>query len=465
MQRNITKKTLAILVVLMLVFTFIVSACDETGKFVNPSMPEAGEVSGNGGLVVTYGNYLYYVNGAVADSTQTNGYTGAVKNGDIVRIKMDDFKAVLALNDDEQIASSDLAKEISAKVFETAEVVVPYFYYTANTTTKFVNGLYIFGERLYFVTPNTDLATDGAVKNYESCIYSCKLDGTDLQKLHTVANNAAVVMLTEVSSSVYATYVVSGTLYSAKLGEKEVEIASEITSEKFTSNAVFFLDKDGAICTYVAGTTESKVLVAVDEDEKMTYTINSVNGDYVYFTKSDSSNTQLYKGIYAVKQGMTEAVEILATVPKDSYLCYGEKVIIAGVIETTGNITPVELYITSGQVASKEFILDQNTNNKTISLIKVENGVLYYTRDSKTYCVDLTATTYTAVEFYTSISSSEWADVDAVEVDGTTYYFSFNTSYQIVCNEYKEVDGEKKIVTTNFTVVEPVEEEVENEDE
>ena len=96
MQRNITKKSLAILVVLMLVFTFIVSACDETGKFVNPSMPEAGEVSGNGGLVVTYGDYLYYVNGAVADATATNGYTGTVKNGDIVRIKIDDFKAVLA---------------------------------------------------------------------------------------------------------------------------------------------------------------------------------------------------------------------------------------------------------------------------------------------------------------------------------------------------------------------------------
>ena len=35
MQRNITKRSLAILVVLMLVFTFVVAACDETGKFVN----------------------------------------------------------------------------------------------------------------------------------------------------------------------------------------------------------------------------------------------------------------------------------------------------------------------------------------------------------------------------------------------------------------------------------------------
>lgn len=466
MQRNITKKTLAILVVLMLVFTFAVSACDQEGKFVNPSMPEAGQVSGNGGLVVTYGNYLYYVNGAVADSAATNGFTGTVKNGDIVRIKIDDLKAVLALNDDDQIASEDLAETISEMVFEKAEVVVPYFYYTGNTTTKGVNGLYIFNDRLHFITPNTDLATDGSVKNNELCVYSCKLDGTDLTKQLTVASTTAVVMLTEVSSSVYATYVVSGTLYSAKLGESAVEIASEITSEKFTSNAVFFLDKDGAICTYAAGAAESKVLVAKDEDEKMTYTVNSANGDYVYFTQSDSSNTQLYKGIYAIKDGMKEAKEILATVPSDTYLCYGEKVIIAGVIDATGNITPVELYMTSGTGETKDFIVAQNTNNKTISLVKIENDVLYYTRDGKTYSVDLTATSYSPVELYTTISSSDWADVDAVEVDGETYYFSFNTSSQIVCNQYKDVDGEKKLVTTDVTVVEPVEEEeTESEDE
>ena len=457
MQRNITKKSLAILVVLMLVFTFVVSACDNGGKFVNPSMPEAGTVSGNGGLVVTYGDYLYYVNGAVADSTQQNGYTGAVKNGDIVRIKTDDLKAVLALNDDEQIASSDLAKEISKKVFESAEVVVPYFYYTGNTTTKSVNGLYIFNERLYFITPNADLATDGSVKNSELCVYSSKLDGTDLTKLHTVASTTAVVMLNQVETSVYATYVLNGSLYSVKLGEKEVEIAKEITSEKYTSNAVFFLDKDGAICTYAAGAAESKVLVAKDEDKKMTYTINSANGDYVYFTQKDSSNTQLYKGIYAIKDGMTEATEILTTVPPDSYLCYGEKVIIAGVIETIGNITPIELYMTSGQVTNKEFIIDQNTNNKTISLVKLDNDVLYYTRDGKTYCVDLAQASYSPVELYTTISSGEWADVDAVDVDGETCFFSLDTSYNVVCNQYKEVDGEKKVVSTIVTVAEPVE--------
>lgn len=465
MQRNITKKTLAILVVLMLVFTFAVSACDQEGKFVNPSMPEAGQVSGNGGLVVTYGNYLYYVNGAVADSAATNGFTGTVKNGDIVRIKIDDLKAVLALNDDDQIASEDLAETISEMVFEKAEVVVPYFYYTGNTTTKGVNGLYIFNERLHFITPNTDLATDGSVKNNELCVYSCKLDGTDLTKQLTVASTTAVVMLTEVSSSVYATYVVSGTLYSAKLGESAVEIAKEITSEKFTSNAVFFLDKDGAICTYAAGAAESKVLVAKDEDKKMTYTINSANGDYVYFTQSDSSNTQLYKGIYAIKDGMKDAVEVLATVPPESYLFYGESVITVST-DSSSAVTVVNLYMTSGQATTKTFILPQNTNNKTISLVKIENDVLYYTRDGKTYSVDLTATSYSPVELYTTISSSDWADVDAVEVDGETYYFSFNTSSQIVCNQYKDVDGEKKLVTTDVTVVEPVEEEeTENEDE
>ncbi len=466
MQRNITKKSLAILVVLMLVLTFIVSACDETGKFVNPSMPEAGEVSGNGGLVVTYGDYLYYVNGTASSSTATNGYTGDVKNGDIVRIKVEDFKAVWALNDDEQIADSELADEIAEMVYEKVEVVVPYFYYTGNTTTKSVNGLYIFGEKLYFLTPNTDLATSGEVKNYELCIYSANLDGTNLTKLHTVTNNAAVVLLNEVESSVYATYVLNGTLYSVKLGESAVEIATEITAEKFTKNAVFFLDKDGSICTYVAGSEASAVLVAKDADKKLTYTINSVNGEYVYFTMSDSSNTQLYQGIYGIKLGMEKAVEVLATIPTDTFLCYGEKVIITGTVESSGNITPVELYITSGQGETKDFILAQNTNKATISLIKLEDGVLYYTRDSKTYSVDLTATTYEAVELYSTITSSDWADVDAVEIDGTTYYFSLNSSYQIVCNQYVEEDGEKKLMTASFTSVSPEagEEEVEDDE-
>ena len=466
MQRIFTKKSLAILVVLMVVFTFVVSACGTTNGFVNPAMPEAGEVAGNGGLVVTYGNYLYYVNGTAASATETNGYTGAVKNGDIVRIKIDDFKAVLALNDDEQIASSELAGEIADLVYEKAEVVVPYFYYSGNTTTKSVNGLYIFNNKLYFTTPNTELSATGDVKNNELCIYSANLDGTDCKSLHAVKSTSAVIMLTQKGNDVYATYVVSGTLYSVKLGEEAVEIATEITSEKFESNAVFFLDKDGAICTFAAGSEESQVLVAKDEDEKLTYTINSVNGEYVYFTMKDSSNTQLYKGIYAIKAGMTEAVEILTTVPTDTYLCYGEKVVIAGKIETTGAITPVELYVTSGQATTKDHIIAQNSNKNAISLVKIANGVLYYTCDGKTYSVDLTATGgYQPQELYTTITSSDWADVDAVEIDGVTYYFSLNTSYQIVCNEYKEVDGTKKVVTTSLTVEEPVEEETETEGE
>ena len=476
MQRNITKKLLAILVVLMLVFTFTVSACDEADKFVNPSMPAAGAVAGNGGPVVTYGEYLYYVNGYAASATEKNGYNAEqpVKNGDIVRIKIADFKAVLALNDDEQIASEDLASEVAKMVYAKAEVVVPYFYYSGNTTTKSVNGLYIFGERLYFTTPNTDLSTNGNIKNNELCIYSCKLDGTDMKKLHTVASTTAVIMLTQVESAVYATYVTNATLYSVKLGEKAVEIAKEITSEKFTNNAVFFLDKDGSICTYVAGTAKHEVLVATDEDKTLTYTINSVNGDYVYFTMKDSTNTQLHKGIYAVKSGMSQAKEILAYVPTDSYLCYGESVVMTSVIESS-NISVVELYITSSDIindpaieSDRLFIRPQATNDKTITLVKVVGNNLQYMIDGKTYVVDLTNIDLDAEvkEIYTSISSSDWADVDAVEIEGATYYFSFNSSNQIVCNQYKEVDDEMKLVTTNFTVVVPQEDEsVEEEQE
>ncbi|MCM1043035.1 MAG: hypothetical protein NC350_02360 [Corallococcus sp.] len=465
MQKNITKKSAVVLIAVFMLLTLAFTACTPAEGFEYPSHPGDGQVYGNGGLTVRYGEYIYYVNGNQSSATSTNGYTGEVKYGDIVRMKLADLVEVLALNDDETIKSSDLAKTVSKAVFEKAEVVVPMFFYTGYTANKALNGLYIFGGKLYFTSPNTQLATDGTPKTNELCVYRADLDGKNLQMTNVVlTSTSAPLMLCEVSDTVYATYVLDNTIYNVKVGatDEAAKIAKKTSSVTFdkNTNSAYYLDEDGSICSYTAGDTEGKVLLKNEDKDVTTYTIVSTNGGYVYFTQKDSTNTNFFFGLRAIKSGWTESKRIMNTVPSGTYMCYGEKVIIAG---STFNSTPTiyQLYLTSGNGDEKDYIIPQNTNDASITLDKLDGSTLYYSCNSKTYAVSLekgSAANYDIKELYTTISAAGWAETDSIEYNDTVYYFAFTSANNITCYEYKEKDEELKLVATSIQVTKPAEE-------
>ncbi len=465
-----TGKTLLFLLSMLLLTAFLLAACTpDNGDFKYPQAPAQGEVVSNGGIAVMYGDYIYYVNSYVSDVSSANSFNGDVKSGDIVRIKKSDLDEITAIND-EDLTSALKTERIAAAVYEKVEVVVPMFYYSGNTTDTSVTGLYIYGDKLYFTTPNTSLGTNGAALTDQLCVYRADLDGRNTARLYTFTKNSLVVSLMEKGGKVYAVYVETDTdigagLRCVDLSQADNEstlISKDVASVTFDLNTLsaYYLNADGAICSYTAGDAEEKVLLA--EEENITYTIKSTNGGYVYYTQTDSTNTALKFGVLAVKAGMTEPVQVLSseTAASGTFFGYKEGVVWTG---TTYDSTPTmyQVIITSGIAETYNYVLPKNTNNSAVTLNKIDGDTLYYTVNSILYSLDLSVVTETTTaadtvkELAYSVSSATgWGAYDILGDTGYVVSFSSNNT---VVTQYKEVKGSKTNVTTIITSVVPEE--------
>ena len=206
-------------------------------------------VSSQGGFVVQKGEYVYFINGVEAYISD-NTYGTPVK-GSLMRARMSDVKAGV----------------------NQAETVIPSLMVAADYTS----GLYIYGDRIYYATPNNTGNTAGEVDKTYLDFKSARLDGSDIQHHFRVADNATVYRFVEVDSCVYVLYEEDGSLYSYNItAKKSVQLAKGVTA----------------------------------------YVVNSedVTDPYVYYTMSvvdrqDSANSQSYEynQIYRVRADATQA--------------------------------------------------------------------------------------------------------------------------------------------------------------
>ena len=212
-----------------------------------PSASDA--VTSQGGFVVQKGDYVYFING-VETYTSDNTYGTPVK-GALMRAKMSDIKA--GINE--------------------AETVIPSLMVAADYTS----GIYIYGERIYYATPNNMGNTAGQVDNTYLDFRSTALDGSDMQFYFRIADNAALYRFVEVDDTVYVVY------------EEDDNLISYNTAA-------------GTSVTLAESTTA--------------YTVNSedVTDPYIYYTmdvtdRQDSANPQAYEynQIYRVRADATEA--------------------------------------------------------------------------------------------------------------------------------------------------------------
>lgn len=499
MRKNTKKILTIILLVLVMALSFVLVACDNL-KFEYPALPTGSGTSSNGGSSVVYGDYLYFVNGVESDNTATNKYTGEVKVGDICRIKLVDMVGLYDFKEENK-DDDDFTELMSEEVFDKAEVVVPMFYYSNNSTQTELTGLYIFGDTLYFTTPNQSLSTGGAVLNNQISIYSCKLDGKNLTKIHTLKFDSlsTAIMLVENGGYVYAMYVDEDSnlvyidLSSAK--NEAVTVRESVSSVKYqweTKTAIFiddreFLDDEEddpedenpeykSICSYtLLGEVEILHQPTEDDRENESYTITQVSlygGEvYVYFTIANSEDFSKAKtGLFMVKSG-SEAVRIaLKTSIYTSFLAYYDKLVVVGERFST-TPQPIELFVVENDMPTDEnitFILPQNTNKSSITLLNItsnDNGDnLRYVRDGKEYTFDLkklnSFTQEDIIEQRTTLSATSWAQVDEFVYDGVTYFVTLtNGGVSVSYYTYNEKEKENELVSIDMTVVQPEEEE------
>ena len=482
------KKLMIILVALLICATVVFAACTN-GDFKPVSMPKAATPDSNGGSVVQYGEWLYYVNGYASDVSADNTYSDDVKDtpriGSVVRIKLAELEKLFEISEDETITSSSARTEkIADYVRKHAETVVPKIYISNNSTSTYLTGIYIFGDRIYITTPNDQLTPGGNPRTSELNLMSFKLDGSDPKVHYTFTSNSAEIWLMEKSGKVVATYymdsqlhtldVSSGkdTLIKYKNADKypKIETINNMSSIKWdvAGESVFFINSIGQICKLAIGATEYTVVVDNDtyeidsdhihSDNATTYAIQSVNNGEVYYTK----NSKVESAIRLYWTDGSNGENIALNSNNTRAIGWKDGKVIVSYTEDSGYYGIA--LTTSADNLEKVTILEPEYNEESISIVKVEGDKLYYSADNVYYEINIQEMVdgehaeddYLGVPYAYSISSTGWAAADFVTDGDVHYVFSVsNGNISVVKFDVEtKKNSEKSVTLTLLPVVE-----------
>ena len=166
MEKCMRKKLISLIAVLALVA--ICAAClvaCNPYKFdgIGGGEPNA-TVESNGGYAVKQGKYLYYINGYEGSDADNTWGKPTLQN--IVRAE---------LNEDGTVNN------------ETTKVVVPKSIYNVSTSTGFA----IYGEWIYYATPNYDKDKYGNASTTNTDFMRTKIDGSVTQRLGVIGSRSA----------------------------------------------------------------------------------------------------------------------------------------------------------------------------------------------------------------------------------------------------------------------------------
>ena len=218
------KKLLALLITVVALLSLSLTGCSNVKPLANVD----GEVkSGNGTFIVEKGDYLYFVNG-IGNFEVTNKM-GEIEKGALMRIK-----------------TSDLGSPSSEKV----EMVIPKLVTTSSAT----DGIYIFGNTVYFATAFDGKDKKGNVRKDYTDFVRFDLETAKATRIAYESGSVTDYTFYQRGENVYLAYVSSvkedevetKTLkaFNAKTGESMLE--QEVDSVVFAEGVnayVFYTDK------------------------------------------------------------------------------------------------------------------------------------------------------------------------------------------------------------------------------
>ena len=228
-------------VVLVMVSAIALVACKP--GYRETTNATTGVVS-NGGSAIKYGGYLYFINGTNENNGENNT-AGTVTRGAIYRAKLND--------------QGDVYLDDNGNITQT-EVVV-------SSLVGYKNGsISIFGDYLYFASPNAGQNSKGTILYNETCFYRYDLINKNLQRLYTTKLNDS-------SETVSYAYYKQGAKLFLMVYEKK---AKTLTSIEINSNPVVKVIADDA----------ENVLFSEHNGEVQVSARNSVAENFVYFTRA-----------------------------------------------------------------------------------------------------------------------------------------------------------------------------------
>ncbi len=266
------KKLLTKILTLLLVATIMLSVfagCSSSASWEGTKMTGWGnDVAGEiGGFMVEKENYYYFING-VGSNLEKNDFGAPVKG------------ALMAVD------KNDFSKK---------EIVVPKLFVASDYTA----GLYIYGDYVYYGTPNTDLDSSGEVAVSELTFMKTKLDGTGTKKFFTLTSLSAQYRIVKAGDDVLIVY------YDAD--------DTALKAFNCTTETTAVIAKTDAEVAGKNGESLENYMFTENGSEIVVYYTTTVYAEEYNENKTDERATESYNKVYAYKAGddVSEQVAVL----------------------------------------------------------------------------------------------------------------------------------------------------------
>ncbi len=439
MKKNITKFLSVLLIAIFCLTAFV-------GCSAGLDLPNSDAVvSGNGGLAVKKGDYIYFVNGYQSISNlKTGDNLGGNTYSAIYRTKLENGE--IAYNEDGTLKNCDLIVDKVCGFEKTA--------------------LYIFGDYIYFATPNTEkvISSSSLSSNFElTDFYRAKLDGSNRTLIYktsrTSDKTAFAFYKTTTNSDVKLAIFDGESLSIVNCANKEVKVVCDSVSTVALPNYSDYNIANNQIslgASNVYYTRASKDEDSVDsgnllcyaklddgvehiiEKGNYTYEVKSATNEYLLFTKKSSYNFSANNFVikYAYEDGEllldTEknAIQLDSTGNTDVLVCTFEQ----------GNQAGIVIKNESNKLAYmnlKEKKYEVLNDNIELTPICIYGSKVYaYSSDNSIYQID-----YKTKEQKILLNMAE------EENEFNKPYFSANKNYSVLAGSifyFAEYKGESE---------------------
>ena len=314
MKRSKTAISIALGLVLAATPAALAGCSGDSYSEINfPSQNTSYAVTSQGGSVVSYGNYLYFINGTRGydDTNGTANKWGEVVKGALYRTELngtatDDENGVKQFTPvmDEECLEFKYSKGEDyfgnpVNVVNSTSIAPK----TVGTSGYSRGGLFIYDNYVYFASPNNERNKAGTVQTERTDFFMMPLSGGEPTKLYTTEEKV------DTTSSAYAFYKYNGSVYlvtnegskivSVKINPGKAE-ADDPVSFEVNATSVYFPVRD----TYYSGISANTVEDFIYFVRAVKDSDNMPSGTVIEAMRPDGS-----ENFVVSKNGQTETIE------------------------------------------------------------------------------------------------------------------------------------------------------------
>lgn len=429
---NKTFLKVALLCAMFACVGFLFAGCGGLSKLSDG--PDASDiVTGNGSLAVQKGDYLYFVNGYTDTSAigDTNHY-GNIDQSAVYRVKLTADGRVTEAEPEYDDDGEEIFDE--TKSLQNIDILAP-------KVAGFEQAkLFIFGDYLYYATPNHLKDGTNTIKSDYLHIYRVRLDragGNDL--IYATDHETAEVSWTmyQIGDTVYMVVLdgeklvvinINGSSYKTKTVAEDVATAS-LPVYRNSTDTIRDIDKSIYYTQTVEDDDNTTILSSynladqnsaeVFNNKNVKYEIKNTSANRLYYTKTVASQPGFSAKVYSMG---TNQVESLV-----SNLIVGSSDDIQAYALTDGSQGTAILYsdgtnsyFKSATSASAVQFLSSNVISNIVS---VQGEYVYYLADSVLYKVNYTLANQTGTALIPSGVTAKGDIANNFSVNGDKVYF------------------------------------------